>query len=428
MPVALVARVVDSQANQSFDATFERFPVRIGRNQINDLHIDRPYVSQFHAAIDLRGSQILVKDLGSTNGTVTAGKRIPRDAQVEITSAPEITIGPISIRLALIEAVKKRDEGTVLEVGEHGVMSSVLARPKPVQPGAEDGYVRQAVPYVEAYRNAWAQVYRVIYDHLARMPAELRANYVTRLGLEHPAICVETDFQRIAQYYGVDARTFMELSPPQAAFAALTEIARALAPSVKSLDDVASVLGFSRKLRDAMEVFLKSFISLRDGYQEFQYGVIQADRMSETDRVATAKDMKELGGVLLHPVAEPEAVHQVHEILVDVMSHQVALLTGVMEAVKELLGELSPKKIEEELEKKGKKGRLFGKSYEDLWEQYKVRHDDFAGDEKSLQDFLFGRQFSKAYHQAAGEDNKAPGEGAGRGPRQTMSANQFKQR
>ena len=36
------------------EGLFERFPVRIGRNQLNDLHIDRPYVSQFHAAIDIR--------------------------------------------------------------------------------------------------------------------------------------------------------------------------------------------------------------------------------------------------------------------------------------------------------------------------------------------------------------------------------------
>ena len=41
MPLALVARVFDTQANQSFDKSFERFPVRIGRNQLNDLSIDR---------------------------------------------------------------------------------------------------------------------------------------------------------------------------------------------------------------------------------------------------------------------------------------------------------------------------------------------------------------------------------------------------
>ena len=65
MPSALVARVIDSQANQQFDVTFERFPVRIGRNQLNDLQIDSTLQpSQFHAAIDLRDRQIFIRDLG----------------------------------------------------------------------------------------------------------------------------------------------------------------------------------------------------------------------------------------------------------------------------------------------------------------------------------------------------------------------------
>src|SRR3954469_1275931 len=101
MPAALTARVFDTQANQQFDVTFERFPVRIGRNQLNDLHIDRAYVSQFHAAIDVRERQITVRDLGSTNGTVVNGQRLQRDTPVDITPNPEITIGPVTIRLGL---------------------------------------------------------------------------------------------------------------------------------------------------------------------------------------------------------------------------------------------------------------------------------------------------------------------------------------
>lgn len=426
MPIALVARVIDSQANQTFDATFERFPVRIGRNQINDLHIDRPYVSQFHAAIDLRDRQIFVKDLGSTNGTVIAGRRLTRDVPVDITASPDVTIGPIVIRLKLVEAqLKKRDEGTVLELGEHGSLSGVLQRPKAIAPGQEDPYVRQVTPYIEAYRNAWGNVYRVIYDHLARLPPEVRTNYITRLGLEHTSVTSESDFQRIAQYYGVDARTFMELNPPQAALAAIGEIARTLSPGTKPIDDVAGVLGFARRLRDTMEVFLKSFISLRDGFQEFETEVLARDRNADGDQVATAKDAKELGNVLLSPAGDPEAAHQLHEIFVDVMSHQVALLNGVMEGVKTLLVELSPKKIEEELEKKGKKGGLFSNKFEELWKQYEVRHGDFSGEDKGTFLIIFGPQFTRAYDRAAGEDNKASGE-ADKKSRFTMSANQLK--
>ena len=96
MPVALVARVFDTQANQQFDVTFERFPVRIGRNQLNDLHIDRPYVSQFHAAIDIRDKQIFVRDLGSTNGTVYQGRRLARDQQIEVTAAPWLSASKLN--------------------------------------------------------------------------------------------------------------------------------------------------------------------------------------------------------------------------------------------------------------------------------------------------------------------------------------------
>ena len=109
MPVALVAKVFDTQANQQFEATFERFPVRIGRNQLNDLQIDRPYVSQFHAAIDLRDRQIFVRDLGSTNGTVVR-RAAGWCATSRSTSppSPEINIGPIVLRISLVEAQAKK--------------------------------------------------------------------------------------------------------------------------------------------------------------------------------------------------------------------------------------------------------------------------------------------------------------------------------
>jgi len=426
MPVALVARVFDTQANQSFDASFERFPVRIGRNQLNDLHIDRPYVSQFHAALDLKGHTILVKDLGSTNGTVYAGQRLPRETPIDVTSAPEIHIGPVVIRMGLVEvAPKKREEpkeGTVLD-GDSAVPA---ARRAPIPPGAEDPYVRQVVPYIEAYRAAWGAVYHVVYDHLTRLPAELRLNYIKRLGLEHATIKGESDFQKIAQYYGVDVHGLGDLGPREAALAALGELSRTLAPGTKPLEDVQSVLGFARRLRDSMEVFLKCFISLRDGYQEFEAEVLARDRTAQADRVAVAKDAKELGVVLLDQGGGPDTARQLHDIFVDVMSHQVALLNGVMEGVKTLLVQLSPRTLEEELDKRGKKGGLFSNKYEALWKLYEVRHGDYAGEDKETFLIIFGPQFSRAYAATAGEDYQSSGDAAGKPLRFTLASNQIK--
>jgi type VI secretion system protein ImpI len=432
MPVALVAKVFDTQANQQFDATFERFPVRIGRNQLNDLQIDRPYVSQFHAAIDLRERQIFVRDLGSTNGTVYQGRRLVRDQPIDITAAPEINIGPIVMRIVLVEAQAKKpppgqESGNVLDMSDSGAGAATAAKAKPIPPGGEDPFIRQVVPYIEAYRAAWGAVYRVVYDHLTRLPPELRANYIKRLGQEHGSVVLENDFQKIAQYYGVDPRTLGEMNPPQAALAALAELSRSLVPSGRPPEDVTGVVAFARRLRDTLEVFLKCFCSLRDGYKEFETGVLAKDRESmATDRVATAKDARELAAVLVGSGAAPEATRQVNDLFVDVMSHQVALLNGVMEGVKTLLVQLSPKAIEEEFDKRGKKAGLFSNKYEALWKFYEERHGDYSGEDKQTFLIIFGPQFSKAYAASAGEDYKATGDAAGKNIRLTITPNQVK--
>jgi type VI secretion system protein ImpI len=428
MPVALVARVVDTQSNQSFDVTYERFPVRIGRNQLNDLHIDRPYVSQFHAAIDLRDRTILIRDLGSTNGTVYAGQRLQRDVPVDVTQNPEITIGPVTIKLVIVEAAQKKEErreGFLDMSGEAWANQAHAQRKAPIAPGAEDPYLRQLLPYMEAYRASWGTVYRILYDHLARLQPEVRTGYLRRLAAEHSAVSVEPDFQKLAQYYGVDAAAMGEMTAGKAAQTAIAELSRTLAPGSKPLDDVAGILQFARRLRDAVEVFLKCFISLRDGYQAFTEQMLGTDRNDDGDRVATAKDAKELGVILLTTAGGPEAARQLNENFIEVMAHEVKLLNGVMEGVKTLLGRLSPRTLEEELERKGKKGGLFSSKYEELWKLYESRHGDYAGEDKQTFEAIFGPQFARAYAASAGEDYKGSSSGeAGPKPRFTIATNQ----
>ncbi|MFT3776073.1 MAG: hypothetical protein QM820_62820 [Minicystis sp.] len=356
-----------------------------------------------------------------------------RDQPCDVTASPEVNIGPIVLRLQLIEAQAKKpaapqENGNVLDMNEgSGVnAAAALSRQKPIPPGGEDPFIRQVVPYIEAYRAAWGAVYRVIYDHLTRLPPELRVNYIKRLGLEHASVNLEADFQKIAQYYGVDPRQLGEMRPPEAALAAITELSRTLVPTGRPPEDVTQIVTFARRLRDTMEVFLKCFCSLRDGYQEFETGVLARDRESITsDQVAGAKDAKELGAVLLGPTAAPEATRQVNDLFVDVMSHQVALLNGVMEGVKTLLRQLSPKAIEEDFERKGKKAGLFSNKYEALWKFYEDRHGDYSGEDKQTFLIIFGPQFSKAYAASAGEDYKSSGEAAAK-VRLTITPNQIK--
>lgn len=431
MSLALKATVLDSQTNESFEHTFERFPVRLGRNQLNDLHVDRPYISQFHASIEVNEGQIWAKDLGSTNGTVYQGQRLLRDQFVNITAAPELTVGPLTIRIELqeiapAEAVPAMAQASILDVGTPMGEVVLEQRQRAIAPGQEDPFIRQLTPYIEAYRGAWSNVYRLVYEHLTRLPGDVRGSYLKRLLVEHPSLACETDFQKVTQYYGVPAYEHGELTLPLAAQAALTELCHTLSPETPAPDDPPKLLAFARRLRDAMEVFLKCFVSLRDGYQEFETEVLRRERYAEQDnRIGVAKDDKELGLALFSPSANPEASRHLHEVFVEVMTHQVALMNGVMQGVKQLLDQLAPRTIEREYDQRGKRGGLFSNKFEALWKLYETRHGDYSGEDTETFLIIFGPQFAGAYAKTTGEALQTSGEATGTGlGRFTASANQ----
>jgi len=431
MSIALTTQVLDSQSNQQFDATFERFPVRIGRNQLNDLHIDRPYVSQFHASIEVSGSQIWIKDLGSTNGTVYRGQKLVRDQPVDVTALPEMQIGPVVIRISLTEVAARETVAplklSVLDVGTPEGAGVIEARKSRITPGQEDPFIRQLIPYIEAYRSAWANVYRLVYEHLTRLQPEVRTAYLKRLLSEHSSVAQESDFMKVSQYYGVPVHQHGELSVPTAATAALVELASQLSGEELKVDEPTKLLVFARGLREVVRVFLKCFVSLRDGYQEFEAEVLRKENFEKQgNKVGTAKDHEELGKVLFSGEANTATgCHQLHEIFVEVMTHQVALMNGVMEGVKTLLNTLSPEEISTNYDKSGKKGGLFSNRYEGLWEHYQTVHADYQGEDKETFLIIFGPQFSRAYAATTGEAYQTSGEAtAGQGGRGTMSANQ----
>src|SRR5208283_1128987 len=76
---------------------FKRSPVRVGRNALNELTLQAPFVSLSHAVLRYQADHVEVIDLGSTNGVLVDGKRIEANVPVPVTAQSDVRIG--SLRL-----------------------------------------------------------------------------------------------------------------------------------------------------------------------------------------------------------------------------------------------------------------------------------------------------------------------------------------
>src|SRR3954469_25498137 len=79
--------------SRSASVTFTGAPLRIGRDAANDVVLQDPNVSRFHAEIALSGGSIAVRDLGSSNGTRLNGVAVG-SAGTRLLTGAEVAIGP----------------------------------------------------------------------------------------------------------------------------------------------------------------------------------------------------------------------------------------------------------------------------------------------------------------------------------------------
>ncbi len=67
----------------------------IGRDMSCDIRIDAKAVSREHCSIEADGQDLILKDLGSTRGTMMKGERID---QVRLQDGMELQVGPAILK------------------------------------------------------------------------------------------------------------------------------------------------------------------------------------------------------------------------------------------------------------------------------------------------------------------------------------------
>ncbi len=414
----LAVKIIDTQQGTSTDRRFERFPVRIGRNTLNDIQLDSSYVSQFHAVIQLEGDRLHVVDLGSRNGTVLPGiGPIAPNTPVDLRSSNyEFAVWETIFQVALItvdDAPHSRRRGGVHDLAEE------MTRPHGTDMNA--ALAVHLKPLYDNYRESWATLYREIQEKIGTYPAEMRARFCEDLMMTLPHLAAEPDFKRLAGIIPssspsssripivVEASVSTDLSRNEAvALHGLKELASWYLPGAPPLTEAEQVIGFLQAIQDALDVFFKCFVPLRDGYKQFEVQMdIQRGRSTEAPNgVETAKDSKELARAMLDwRSTSGDAPRSIANTFAELMTHQVAILNGVMKGVKSLLSELSPTTLERELEKpsRGRQGLQIGPfRFKQLWDLYVERHTDLSAEDNQAFALIFGPQFAEAYAQFSG--------------------------
>jgi type VI secretion system protein ImpI len=438
VPVVVRLKIVDTEFHTTFRDTYALLPVRIGRNPLNDVRLSKPQVSQFHAVLELQDGHLMLRDLGSRNGTILRDGRAPAHELVDLAdsshrflvstfkfeaSLADVEPGEIEVRQArrgLLESEpppkdrarhRTRYEATFeVPLSELRSRRSAMLDDAPrlelvtaPPAGAED----LAALCDEARASSGRLVQAAVQRAQALPPAQARA-MLEWLRTRVPGVERDPDFRRLnRQVDPSEADTERKRLREYVAAQGLEELASYYLPDHPSFTSEDDVLRFLAKVRDVLDALFASFVPLRDGFETMRTGIdVQrpSDRsLSHYDAihaVRTVTTSAELAQCLLDWRQDlPGARKAVEGVFADLMIHEMALLSGVVRGVQSMLRDISPEAIEAELERRRKNGGVFSGMFRfrELWKVYRERHGDLEDGEKRIFGLVFGPVFAKTY-------------------------------
>jgi hypothetical protein len=338
MLVVITIRNLDTGATTRFEAT--QSPVRIGRNALNELVLEAGFVSQFHGVVRFGDDGLYYKDLGSTNGSTVGGQRLQRNVEVPLGPLSDLRVGPLRLELEVRSSAAPADGSSPSASGSRHVrtlygMLRDASTPRGERVGV--GPMSEGGPVVTAPIAAGAR------------------------------------------------------AAPDATAIARELASRLLPPGREPVNDVEA-----RKLVEAVAVildaFAHSFVGLRRGVEQAgsELGVRSLPGRSP---LYLAKDHQQVLSHLLDPRAEPQKMAQeLVAVFADFGLHQVALLNGITESVKALLGRIAGGEGGGE-----RSGRV--KRWPFRGDEQKVGETirELLDDDRQLHAAIFGEEFGLAY-------------------------------
>ncbi|MFO0680304.1 MAG: FHA domain-containing protein [Polyangiaceae bacterium] len=368
MAVRLKIRVTNSRDRVSFEREFSHFPVRIGRHTLNELCLDFPFISQFHATLEFDGPRLFVRDLGSKNGTmVRSTGKLPTNSRVELSDHKyEFAIVSLLFQVT-VETLQMDDD----------------------------------LPTAPEFGRSFGDA-----------GADMETSKTTRAPLSASELTPSPSSPQRSRTSG--NRPSVSVHEAAAALDGLRSIAGTYLPGGGSLTTEADVLAFVHRLRSTLDVFFRCFPAMRDTFkvEEAPFGPAPSRKNEDLRKsgpsASSATSAEELGQALLDWTNDDTEAHRVVEsAFAELIVNQVALLNGVMVGARELVGTMAPAAVAASLDEPGDarsgKAPVTLERYRQLWEAYARRHSDVDDDDDTSFARRFGPQFAQSFARLGAE-------------------------
>ncbi|MCX7934333.1 MAG: FHA domain-containing protein, partial [Planctomycetota bacterium] len=97
--MAAIFILTERNSRETRQVVMNGFTLSIGKSEDNDLVLDRPAISRRHCQIESHGAGLMVRDVGSRNGTYLDGRRLEPQVAVPLAPGQVIQLGDFSLVL-----------------------------------------------------------------------------------------------------------------------------------------------------------------------------------------------------------------------------------------------------------------------------------------------------------------------------------------
>ncbi len=397
---------------------------------MNDCPVAHPFVSEFHAVVELVGGELCVRDLDSRNGVQGPNlDRLPARQPMPLSSMRNaFVLGRI-----VDVSVEPFEQNAELGGRPSGVRGSILgngaALAMPPGLGASSGLAPLPALSLRDGGGRSIAASPPLGPPAGKVPPYSSSppdlNYGRSIigggGQSLPGLPplpgnfgpygLPPDQRSAAPGRATPApegasrnTQHLTMSTELLALLGLRELGSSLVPGVplETTGDVARLL---TKLHDLVEVFCRCFVALREGSAPFipagqgvRAGSRRQNQSASARNVGAARDPASLALALLDwRNQEFDAPKAAEDMLIDIVTHHAALTDAVMRGVESLLEELSPESIETAVKEGPGVNSVFGRSRA-LWQAYKERYESVANGTQPIER-VFGPEFAATYRE-----------------------------